>query len=104
MQVIRTVPTAQTRSQNNVSSGAWEHMINENFLHWERFLQSLASKTRRLYTPEPYYELWTKQTGEVGLRISYACTSLAYWTTQLPPIFLFTFSHQYIHIKKIEAD
>jgi len=56
-QMIRTVPTAQKRSQNSVSSGAWKHMINENFLHWERLLQSLASKTSRLYAPEPYYEL-----------------------------------------------
>lgn len=29
MQMIRTVPTAQKRSQNSISSGAWKHMINE---------------------------------------------------------------------------
>lgn len=100
MQMIRIVPTAQKRSQNSVSSGTWEHMINENFLHWERLLQSLASKTSRLYAPEPYYELRAKQTGKVGFRVSYACTSLAYWTAQLPAFFLFTFLHQYIHIQK----
>lgn len=76
--MIRTVPTAHKGSQNSVSSGAWEHMINENFLHWERFLQSLASKTSRLYTPEPYYELREQQTGEVGCRVTHACTLLAY--------------------------
>lgn len=83
MQMIRTVPTAQTRSQNSVSPGAWEHVINENFLHWERLLQSLASKSSGLYTPEPCHELWAKQTREVSLRVSYACVLLAPWTSCL---------------------
>lgn len=102
MQMITTVRTAQKRSQNSTSSGAWEHMINENFLHWERLLQPLASKTSRLCTPEPYYEIWAKQTGEVGLRILclyVTCMLLAYWTAWLPVFLLFTFLHQYIHIQ-----
>lgn len=43
----------KSKSQNSISSGAWEYMINESFVHWERLLQSLASKACRLYTPEP---------------------------------------------------
>jgi len=32
---FRTVPTAQRRSQSSVSPGAWQHVINEDLLHWE---------------------------------------------------------------------
>lgn len=39
---------------------------------------------------------------EVGFRIPYACTLLAYWTAWLPAFFLFTFPHQYIPIQKQE--